>query len=198
MSRLRPTARWPLPISPKPTIGPSGLLAHQVRDISVVLIANGFKQFAIWNQLDVERKRPWLGVCLQIVDRDSQVHMPKVAPPEPLGGTETLQARKDSASRPACEGFRGPSSSAIGRRAETERTQQLPQTRQAEAVSLEALPDRRVEDKTVQASFCRESLQKRPRQCISDAVPGRPVGRISGVHVWPVLGVPRGRPTFGL
>src|SRR5580698_1331027 len=79
------------PIGNRPQDGiPPPLLSRQMFDIAIVFIADKFKQFGLRQQMHIFGYSPWLGVRFGIVNRDLNVQMPKVFPPESLDHVESV------------------------------------------------------------------------------------------------------------
>src|SRR5947209_17977491 len=69
------------------------LLAHQVVEVLFVFVADRLQQLATAIQLRVNRNRPWSGIRLGIVERELNIHVPKVAAAEAFGHMQGFRMR---------------------------------------------------------------------------------------------------------
>src|SRR5436309_15609873 len=60
----------------------SNLFTWQMLQVTVVFQADEFHQFCTGRQTRFFGNRPWPGVSLGVIDRDLNIHMPKIFPPE--------------------------------------------------------------------------------------------------------------------
>ena len=59
--------------------------------IAIVLVANGFQQFGVRQQMHGFRDRPWLGIGLGVIDRSLNIHVSEVFPPETLDDMQGIR-----------------------------------------------------------------------------------------------------------
>src|ERR1035438_4792967 len=82
------------------TGSPAPSLPDQVTQIPLVLIANELQQFRVRNQLGMQLGFPRFLICLWIVDRELNVHMPHVPAMNPLGQTHRVAGRIAAPGKP--------------------------------------------------------------------------------------------------
>src|SRR2546427_3226566 len=75
------------------------LLAHQVVEVLFVFVADRLQQLATAIQLRVNRNRPWSGIRLGIVERELNIHVPKVAAAEAFGHMQGFRMREAAESK---------------------------------------------------------------------------------------------------
>src|SRR5215472_14519914 len=77
------------------SFGFSLLLVHpnHMLQILLILVANIFQELCVRNQVSVLLEAPWLGVDFRVDDRELDLQMAKVPPPEAFDNMESVAVR---------------------------------------------------------------------------------------------------------